>query len=192
MNRSSVGWLRSRPWGVATLLFAAALLATLSVAPRIWLSTLLPLLQPHVTRWYLGAGLLAAASLAAWAWRTPVRRRDATLVLLGVLAAYVALLFGYYGGEPPAKKFHLLQYGVLAGLALQAVRVDEEAPAGLAAAVVFLLAVGTADEVAQGFIPMRTFRWLDLFGNYLGAALGAVAWIGASPHSPWRRQRGEP
>jgi hypothetical protein len=35
---------------------------------------------------------------------------------------------------------------------------------------------------------MRTFRWLDLFGNYAGASLGAAAWLVASPHSPRRRQ----
>jgi hypothetical protein len=35
---------------------------------------------------------------------------------------------------------------------------------------------------------MRTFRWLDLFGNYAGASLGAAAWLAASPHSPRRRQ----
>ena len=38
---------------------------------------------------------------------------------------------------------------------------------------------------------MRTFRWLDLFGNYLGAALGVLAWLAASPESPFRRRREE-
>lgn len=189
MRQRPAGWLRSPLWAAAALVFAAVVLATLSVAPRIWISTLLPLLQPHVTLWYVGAGLVAAAALVLWALRASRHRRQAAVALVGVLAAYMALLFGYYAGEPPAKKFHLLQYGVLAGLTLQAVRVDDEAPAGLFAGLVFLLAVGTADEVAQGYIPMRTFRWLDLFGNYLGAALGVMAWLAASPFSPFRRER---
>lgn len=190
MSPPAAGWLRSPTWGALAVAFAGVVLATLSVAPRIWLSTLLPLLRPNVMLWYVGAGLLVAAGLVLWALRAPARRREASVALLGVLAGYVALLYGYYRGEPPAKKFHLLQYGVLAGLTLQAVRVDEEAPAGLAAGASFLLLVGTVDEVAQGFIPMRTFRWLDLFGNYLGAGLGMLAWLAASPHSPFRRPPG--
>ncbi|MDL1948559.1 hypothetical protein FBQ97_01925 [Acidobacteria bacterium ACD] len=191
MSPRGAGWIRSPLWGGAAVAFAGVVLATLSVAPRVWMSTLLPLLQPHVTLWYLGAGLLSAAGLVLWALRAPRRRGAASLALVGVLLGYVALLYGYYAGEPPAKKFHLLQYGVLAGLTLQAVRVDEESPGGLVAGLVFLVVIGTADEVAQGYIPMRTFRWLDLFGNYLGSALGVLAWLAASPHSPFRRPPGD-
>jgi VanZ family protein len=88
----------------------------------------------------------------------------------------------------PAKKWHLIQYGLLAGMTLEAVRVEQGDWRGPLVAALFLFVIGTADEVSQNFIPMRTFRWLDLFGNYAGASLGAAAWLAASPHSPWRRQ----
>ncbi len=181
-------WLRSRPWAVAAVLGAALLLGTLSIAPGVWLNDILPRLQPHVTRWYVGAGVLIAASLAAWAWWAGERRRPAAIgVLAAAFLGYVLLLFVYYRGEAPAKKFHLIEYGLLAGVTLQAVAVEEGEWAGPVAAALFLVVVGTADEVSQKFIPMRTFRWLDLFANYIGSGLGAVAWLAASHHSPWRR-----
>jgi len=179
--------IRSRAWLAVALLGAATILATLSIAPPLWFR-LLPHLQPHVTLWYLGVGALLAAALAFWAASAPVRRRRAVLAVGAVLAGYAALLFGYYRGEPPAKKFHLLEYGALAMAAFQAVRVESRDRRGLFVAMAFLVVIGTADETIQPFIPMRTFRWLDIFGNYLGAALGALAWTAASPHSPWREE----
>jgi VanZ family protein len=116
-----------------------------------------------------------------------VNRAPALAALLGVMAVYLLLLFTVYRNEVPAKKWHLIQYGLLAGVTLEAVRVEPGGWRGPLAAALFLLVVGTADEVSQRFIPMRTFRWLDLFGNYAGASLGAAAWLAASPHSPWRR-----
>jgi VanZ family protein len=179
--------IRSRVFTVLSLSLAASLLGTLGAAPRLWFR-ILPYLQPHVTLWYAAAGAVGAALLAAWAISAgSKRRREALAALLGLLVAYGALLVLYYRGEPPAKKFHLLEYGLLALLTLQAVRVEPEEPAGLVAGLVFLVVVGTADETAQRFVPMRTFRWLDLFANYIGAGLGALAWTAASPHSPWRR-----
>lgn len=194
-SRRPSSWLRSRFWSFLALVFTAVGLGTLSVAPKIWFR-ILPYLQPHVTRWYLAVGLALAAGLAAWS-ALSLRNRFEAFGLLGVvLLFYVALLFVYYRGEPPAKKFHLLEYGMLSGLTLQAVRIDGWRGRGPLVAALFLFVIGTADESAQGFIPMRTFRWLDLFANYIGSALGAIAWIAASPHSPWRRggseAQGEP
>jgi len=74
-----------------------------------------------------------------------------------------------------------------AGVTLEAVRVEQGDWRGPLVAALFVFVIGTADEVSQNFIPMRTFRWLDLFGNYAGASLGAAAWLAASPHSPRRR-----
>jgi hypothetical protein len=180
--------IRSRFFTFLSVALAASLLGTLGAAPRLWFR-ILPYLQPHVTLWYVAAGALGAALLAAWAVSAGAnRRREALAALLGLLLSYGALLFLYYRGEPPAKKFHLLEYGLLALLTLQGVRVEPEEPAGLVLGLVFLFVIGTVDETAQRFVPMRTFRWLDLFANYIGAALGALAWTAASPESPWRRR----
>ena len=177
-------WMRSPGWAAAALVFAVVALVTLPVAPRVWFA-ILPHLQPHVTLWYVGAGALAAAGLGAWAGRGP-RRGQALRALAALLSLYVLLLFVYYRGEAPAKKFHLLEYGLLSGVTLQAVRVAPGERRGLAAAAVFLFVVGTIDEVSQAFIPMRTFRAMDLLANYVGSAMGTVSWLAASPRSPWR------
>lgn len=186
-ERLKTSLLRSRWWAVAAVCHAAVLLATLGIAPKLWFK-LLPYLQPHVTRWYLGVLAIGTALLMLWTLRSRVRRGKALVALVAVLGLYVLVLFGYYAREAPAKKFHLLEYGVLTGLTLQAVRVDGDDPRGLACGLLFLAAVGTVDEFAQGHIPMRTFRLLDLFGNYVSCALGALAWAAASPQSPWRRE----
>ncbi|MFI5181865.1 MAG: VanZ family protein [Thermoanaerobaculia bacterium] len=185
-------WLRSRAWGVVAVVGAIVALATIPYAPNWWLRTILPRLQPHVTLWYVGLGTAILAGLLAWAWSAGlVHRAKAIGVLLAVMAIYVLFLYTVYRHEPPAKKWHLVQYGLMAGVTFQAVRVDVRRRAGLFAGLVFLFLVGTADEVSQNFINMRTFRWLDLFGNYEGIILGLVAWLSASPHSPWRRSERE-
>jgi hypothetical protein len=183
------GLLRSPAWAVGAIAFTAVGFATLSVAPKLWLEWILPRLQPHVTLWYVGAGGAILAGLGAWAWSVgAVNRGPALAALVAVMGVYLLLLVTVYRHEPPAKKWHLIQYGLLAGVTLEAVRVERGYWRGALVAAVFLFVVGTADEVSQNFIPMRTFRWLDLFGNYAGAILGAAAWLAASPHSPWRRQ----
>jgi hypothetical protein len=181
-------WLRSRGWAAAAVVVAAVALVTIPYAPNWWLLHILPRLQPHVTLWYVGVGAAILAGLLLWAWSAgPVNRGRAILMLLIVMAIYVAIIFVVYGNEPPAKKWHVVQYGLMAGVTFQAVRLDFRKRGGLAAGLAFLLVVGTIDEVSQNFIPMRTFRWLDLLGNYEGTLLGLAAWLSASPHSPWRR-----
>lgn len=183
------GVVRSRGWLLFALAANAAAIAVLWKAPSVWMDDILPRLRPHVTLWYLGVGGAIAAALLAWAWRSgPVRRGAACAAVGGVLAAYVALLFVYYkAGDAPAKKFHLLEYGLLAGATLQAVRVERDDLRGLVLALVFLAAVGTLDENLQRIIPMRTFRLGDMVANYIGIALGTAAWGAASGASPLRR-----
>jgi hypothetical protein len=183
------GVVRSPAWAAGAIAFAAVGLATLPLAPKLWIGWILPRLQPHVTLWYVGAGGAILAGLGAWAWSAgAVNRAPALAALAAVMGVYLLLLLTVYRREPPAKKWHLIQYGLLAGMTLQAVRVEHGDRRGPLVAALFLFVIGTADEVSQKFIPMRTFGWLDLFANYVGASLGAVAWLAASPHSPRRRQ----
>ncbi len=184
---TDASWLRSRGWAAAAAAGAAVALGTIPYAPNWWLRDILPRLQPHVTLWYVGVGAAILAGLLAWAWSAgPVHRGGALAALLLVMGVYVALLLVVYRHEPPAKKWHLVQYGLMAGVTFQGVRVDLRNRTGLAVGLAFLFLVGTFDEVSQNWIPMRTFRWLDLFGNYEGALLGFAAWLAASPRSPWR------
>jgi FtsH-binding integral membrane protein len=181
-------WVRSPFWAAAAVAEALVGLLTLSIAPRLWLSTILPLLQPHVTRWYVGLGTAILAGLLVWAWRAgPMNRGRAFLVLAALMGVYLVLLYVVYAGEAPAKKWHVVQYGIMGGLAFQAVRVDSRERRGILVAALFLFVIGTVDEVSQKFIPMRTFRWLDLAANHVGSCLGAIGWFASSPHSPWRK-----
>jgi hypothetical protein len=187
-ERAGRGWLRSGPWAAASLVSVVVALATLPYAPSWWLQTILPRLQPHVTLWFVAFGGAILAGLLAWAWSAgPVNRAKGIGVLLAAMAVYVLILYTVYRHEAPAKKWHLVQYGLMAGIALEAVNVDFKRPAGLVVGLAFLFVVGTADEVGQKFINMRSFRWLDLVGNYEGILLGLFSWLAASPHSPWRK-----
>ena len=182
------GWLRSRAWAAASLLSVVVALGTLPYAPYWWLQTILPRLRPHVTLWFVAFGGAILAGLFAWAWSAgPVNRTKGIGVLLTVMVLYLLFLYTVYRHEAPAKKWHIVQFGLMAGIALQAVNVDGKRPAGLVVGLAFLFVVGTADEVSQKFINMRSFRWLDLVGNYEGIVLGLFSWLAASPHSPWRK-----
>jgi hypothetical protein len=182
------GWLRSRAWAAAAIVATVVALGTLPYAPNWWLRAILPRLQPHVTLWYVGLGAAILAGLLAWACSAgAVNRTKGIGVLLAVMVVYLLFLYTVYRHEAPAKKWHIVQYGLMAGIALQAVNVDVKRPAGLVVGLAFLFVVGTADEVSQNFINMRSFRWLDLFGNYEGIVLGLFSWLAASPHSPWRK-----
>lgn len=184
--------LRSRGFAVLALLFAVVQLATLSRAPAIWLEEIQPRLGPHPVRIFAVAGAFFLAFLFGWALRAPRNRTVAMLGLLAVLGAYALILLVYFGsGDAPAKRAHLLQYGVLGVLTFQAVRVSFRNPRGLLVGLLFVLAVGVVDETLQGRIPRRTFRWKDIGSNFMGAGLGLGAFLCASPHSPFRR-RDEP
>lgn len=181
--------LRSRGFAVLALLFAAVQLATLSRAPAIWLEEIQPRLGPHPLRIFALAGALCLAFLFVWAFRAPRNRGPALLGLLLVLGAYALILLVYFeSGDAPAKRAHLLQYGVLGVLTFQAVRVSVRDLRGLILGLFFVLAVGAVDETLQGRIPMRTFRWKDIGSNFMGAGLGLGAFLCASPHSPLRRK----
>ena len=183
------GVVRSPVWAAGAIAFAAVGLATLPMAPKLWLEWILPRMQPHVTLWYVGAGGAILAGLGAWAWFAgAVNRAPALAILAAVMGVYLLLLFTVYRHEVPAKKWHLIQYGLLAGVTLEAVRVEQGDWRGPLVAALFLFVIGTADEVSQKFMPMRTFHLLDLFANYVGAGLGSAAWLAASPHSPQRQQ----
>src|ERR1019366_4379201 len=120
------GVVRSPVWAAGAIAFAAVGLATLPIAPKLWLEGVLPRPQPPLRFGYRGAGGAILAGLGAWAWSAgAVNRAPALAALAAVMGVYLLLLLTVYRHEPPAKKWHLIQYGLLAGLTLQAVRVEE-------------------------------------------------------------------
>ncbi len=162
------------------------------MAPVIWMKEIQPRLGEHPLRIYAVAGAVCLAVLFLWAYRAGPRNRVPALFgLLAVLGTYALILLVYFGvDDTPAKRAHLLQYGLLGVLTFQAVRVSFRDPRGLLLGLLFVLTVGVVDETLQGRIPMRTFRFKDIGSNSMGAALALGAFLCASPHSPFRRERG--
>jgi hypothetical protein len=169
------------------LAYLTVVYATLPFARPIW-RRIEPLIAHRETFWFLAAGAALAAALALRVWTAgPVRRAAGVALLTAVLAAYVALLFVFYRGRLTIEKVHLLEYGVLAYLAFNAMTVTRRGGPGAVIAVLFIAFAGAGDEGLQKLIPERVFDPYDIVANWLGGALGGVAWLAASPASPWRR-----
>lgn len=179
--------LRSWRWTFLTVAYLTLIYALLPWARPVW-DGVRPLLREHESAWFLVAGVGVVAALCLRAWTAGRARRVAGVVLLlAVLAAYVLLLTVFYRGRVTIEKVHILEYGVLAYLALNAVTVTSRGGAGVVLAAAFVAAAGYGDEALQRLLPLRYFDWYDIVGNWIGSALGSVAWLGASAHSPWRR-----
>jgi len=179
--------IRSWGWAWLAIAYLTIVYATLPFARPIW-RRVEPLLAHRETWWFLGAGVALAVLLAERAWTAGPLRRAAGVALLGaVLAAYAALLFVFYRGRLTLEKVHLLEYGVLAYLALNAVTVTRRGGPGGTLALLFVALAGAGDEALQKVIPERVFDAYDIAANWLGGALGAAAWLAAAPASPWRR-----
>ena len=185
MNREPL--IRSWGWVWLAVAYLTVVYATLPFARPLW-RRIEPLILHRETLWFLAAGSALAAALCVRAWTAgPVRRVAGVALLAAVLAAYVALLFVFYRGRLTLEKVHLLEYGVLAYLAFNAVRVSRRGGAGAVVAALFITLAGAGDEGLQRLIPDRVFDPYDIVANWLGGALGAVAWLAAAPASPWRR-----
>src|SRR5476651_1737301 len=105
------GVLRSPAWTAGAIAFAAVGLATLPIAPKLWIGWILPRLQPHPTLWFAGTGGAILAGLGAWAWSAgTVNRAPALAALAAVMGVYLLVLFTVYPSKPAAKKWHLIQY----------------------------------------------------------------------------------
>lgn len=175
----------SKGWVIAVLIYTLFLYITLPFMPQVW-SWLLPIMGPHVTRLFILMGLLMVIGLGMMARMVHVQRLRRCLMGLGlVVICYVVLLKTLYFGGAPAQKAHLMVYGVLAYLALNAFRGRGPFAIQLGIGLGYVILVAVVDEYIQGILPMRHFSWKDMLGNCLGASLGFLAWVSASPFSPW-------
>ena len=188
MRVSRAPLIRSWGWAWLAVAYLTVVYATLPFARQIW-RRLEPLIAHRETMWFVAAGAGLAAALCVRAWTAGPRRRMAGLaVLVAVLAAYVALLLVFYRGRLTIEKVHLIEYGVLAFLAFNAVTVTRRGGPGALLAALCVALAGAGDEGLQKLIPERVFDVYDIVANWLGGALGGVAWLAAAPASPWRRE----
>lgn len=116
------------------------------------------------------AMLLVAASAVAFAWH---RRATAAQwgVGLGVAAVYL-LIFVRMG--IPEERTHLIEYGVVALLAHEALR-ERGTRHDAIAAIVIAGVAGLGDELIQAVVPSRVYDTEDVIFNVLAAAIAIGA-----------------
>jgi len=105
-------------------------------------------------------------------WRKKRFQRISSYVLLG----FVLLCYGY-GIKTlrlPAEKIHFVQYGLLAFLCFQAIRVDLGKPWAFGAALLLAFILGWIDEGIQHLLPNRYYEFRDVLLNGWSATLGLL------------------
>jgi VanZ family protein len=88
------------------------------------------------------------------------------------------------------KVVHAGAYALLAMLCFRAFRGDSDAPTPmwvLLLGVVIATLYGAAQEFYQDTVPYRTFDWIDLISNGVGACIAAVAWEPLTARHRWLR-----
>jgi VanZ family protein len=97
------------------------------------------------------------------------------VILLGVCA----LAFTFAWRQPyMAEKTHILEYGILAWMALR--DLDKNKKGVLKSAIlafIFAALVGVVDEAFQKLLPWRVFEVRDMLTNALSAALGIAVYL---------------
>lgn len=135
--------------------------------------------QQNLLRFTILALFLAAAALVLrWCLRRSPGRRE-----VGILVLFVGLyLLVLWPIRVPEERFHLIQYGLLAGLVYAAL-LERQRPgdvmrwsASRAALAVLLAALaGWLDEGIQYLLPNRHFDWRDVGLNLLAGVLAVAA-----------------
>ena len=176
---------RERQLWIATAVVVITIYSTLGLA-----SSLVSVL-PHeifgVAFFLLGCTLVIATVITQGLRVRPGGTEVA--VALGIVAAYVLILVRL---SSPVERSHLVEYGVVAVLVLEALTErkkngrDLKAVPALALGITFV--IGVVDEILQLFIPVRVFDPIDILFNTI-AALMAIA---ASSALTWARFRRKP
>jgi VanZ family protein len=100
-------------------------------------------------------------------------------MLLIFVIASVALIQRFI--TYPAEKVHLIEYGILGWMIYRTVRTGGGGVvAGYFWTMALTLTIGTADEMIQGYLPMRVFDFRDIVINFHSGILGAVLCAGLS------------
>jgi choline-sulfatase len=163
---------RIRAWG-RVVIWVAIVYATIPVFPVIWVN-----LRDHTGPGIAHLGTIPVAGVAFWLSIRVCRRsweEDALwrlAVLIPVLGAYVWLLSVF--GRFPAERLHLLEYGVMAVILLEATRLHRPYAAAYAWSLGLTALIGFGDETIQWVLPQRFFEVKDAGLNVVAGALGLI------------------
>ena len=114
-------------------------------------------------------------------------------VMLGVVAVYLMVFLRM---ASPEERTHVVEYGLLAVLILEALQErsthGRTVPAPALLAIAAAGALGVVDEVIQLFIPSRVFDPIDIGFNALAALMGVAASLALGRARRWRSGRALP
>jgi len=142
----------------------------------------------------LGIAIVGGATVLGMIWagrnhRTLWGNRPAMVCFAASIAA---ALIGLGSVDPafPAKRIHVVEYFLLAGLVFTAFKsAGHLAVRGLVALTVTAM-LGGLDELLQGAIVQRTYGLADMLTNTLGALAGVMAVCGVRFYKGWNREDG--
>jgi hypothetical protein len=175
-------------WTWLALAYLAGIYASVPVVFPAW-RWLAPRLRHREGAALLVLSAGVAIGLLVHAWRVSAGKRAAALSLLAATAsAYGLLLATVFRHRAPLEKIHLVEYGALAFFALNAASQGRGGWRRRVVALVLVALAGAGDELLQAVVPNRYCDVADMLWNCLGGALGALVWLAASAHSPWRRE----
>lgn len=118
-------------------------------------------------------GALVLTGAVIWTIKTgcfqvPPKKRVLMFITL------IVFIVAYWTAERHAKRFHLIEYSVLAYLFYRVLRLDFKGARLWLFAFLGALLVGLGDEILQRWIPERVSSWPDLFINIQGALFGLI------------------
>ena len=113
-------------------------------------------------------------------------------VALGVAAAYLLVFVRI---ATPPERSHLIEYGVVAVLLLEALRErtsqGRRVPAPALLAILVTSVLGVIDECIQAFMPSRVFDPVDILFNVLAAVMATAASVALARARRWSAARSE-
>ncbi len=180
---------KRKAWA-AVAVYLAFLYSTLTLAFNIYVSIFDRMGKPFMSslmNWmYAPIGLALLALLVLYLPRRPGSFAAFLLIVLAMTYCLNAL-------DVPAKRFHFLQYSILAVLVFEALRFHFRGREHYIWTMVLVFAAGLGDETLQGLLPSRHFGIMDVSVNS-AAGLFALLFIGfvlGEEHYPWpaRRQK---
>lgn len=158
-------------FSLATLLYAAAIIAVVFVGPYIT-DTIAAYVGGAVYKVLVGGSIVAYFSL----FFVIAKRNKAGWLQYALLVTIFALVLVIARSlEFPDEKLHLVEYNILGCLVMRDIaRASFSRTRQLMWGCLFVVAVGSLDESLQGIIPWRVCQLSDYLSNYAGGLSGTA------------------
>ncbi|MBD3379966.1 MAG: hypothetical protein GF408_05830 [Candidatus Omnitrophica bacterium] len=156
-------------WGAITL-YLGVVYSTLSIGPDIWDGINAALGGKALGVLYLLA-ILALVAVVYYMEEIKKEKRPLNYMIFFFLAGLFFFIISLHGH--PAEKVHMAEYGLLAVLVYNALKLDMgryDSRLYILGGLICSLA-GLVDEIIQWYLPNRYFDWRDVGFNVAGALI---------------------